>query len=91
MVVERAGRLRKSDEVKSVRIALGSDTFGATVEGASVRCSIGHSSGGIRIRDEQVGMDLWLTRLLSSLQAQAAHSEQTRLALENIVIGGSTT
>jgi len=29
--------------------------------------------------------------LLSSLQAQAAHSEQTRLALENIVIGGSTT
>ena len=91
MVVERAGRLRKSDEVKSVRIALGSDTFGATVEGASVRCSIGHSSGGIRIRDEQVGMDLWLTRLLSSLQVQAAHSEQTRLALENIVIGGSTT
>ena len=91
MVVERAGRLRKSDEVKSVRIALGNDTFDATVEGASVRCSIGHSSGGIRIRDEQVGMDLWLTRLLSSLQAQAAHSEQTRLALENIVIGGSTT
>ena len=91
MVVERAGRLRKSDEVKSVRIALGNDTFDATVEGASVRCSIGHSSGGIRIREEQVGMDLWLTRLLSSLQAQAAHSEQTRLALENIVIGGSTT
>ena len=91
MVVERAGRLRKSDEVKSVRIALGNDTFDATVEGASVRCSIGHSSGGIRIRDEQVGMDLWLTRLLSSLQAQAAHSEQTRLALETIVIGGSTT
>ena len=91
MVVERAGRFRKSDEVKSVRIALGNDTFDATVEGASVRCSIGHSSGGIRIRDEQVGMDLWLTRLLSSLQAQAAHSEQTRLALENIVIGGSTT
>ena len=91
MVVERAGRFRKSDEVKSVRIALGNDTFDATVEGASVRCSIGHSSGGIRIREEQVGMDLWLTRLLSSLQVQAAHSEQTRLALENIVIGGSTT
>src|SRR5271169_6384373 len=56
IVVEHAGRLRKSDEVKSVRITLGDDTLEAVVEGASVRCSIGHSSGGIRIRSEQVGM-----------------------------------
>jgi hypothetical protein len=88
IVVERAGRLRKSDEIKSVRITLGDDTLEAVVEGASVRCSIGHSSGGIRIRSEQVGMDTWLTRLLTTLQSEAAHSEQTRLALENILIGG---
>ena len=90
IVVERAGRLRKSDEIKSVRITLGDDTLEAVVEGASVRCSIGHSSGGIRIRSEQVGMDTWLTRLLTTLQSEAAHSEQTRLALENIVIGGQS-
>ncbi len=88
IVIERAGRLRKSDEIKSVRITLGDDTLEAVVEGASVRCSIGHSSGGIRIRSEQVGMDTWLTRLLTTLQSEAAHSEQTRLALENILIGG---
>jgi hypothetical protein len=88
LVVERAGRFRKADEIKSVRITLGGDTLEAVVEGASVRCSIGHSSGGIRIRSEQVGMDEWLTRLLATLQSEAAHSEQTRLALENIVIGG---
>ena len=35
-------------------------------------------------------MDAWLTRLLSSLQGEAAHSEQTRLALEHIVIGEQT-
>ena len=70
-----------------MRITLGDDTLEAVVEGASVRCSIGHSSGGIRIRSEQVGMDAWLTRLLTTLQSEAAHSEQTRLALENIVIG----
>ena len=85
--VERAGRLRRSDEIKSVRITLGDDTLDAVVDGGSVRCSIGHSSGGIRIRNEQVGMDAWLTRLLSTLQSEAANSEQTRLALENIVIG----
>ena len=85
--VERAGRIRKSDEIKSVRITLGDDTLEALVDGGSVRCSIGHASGGIRIRSEQVGMDAWLTRLLTTLQSEAAHSEQTRLALENIVIG----
>ena len=90
ITVERAGRFRKSDEIKSVRISLGDDTLEAVVEGGTVRCSIGHSSGGIRIRSEQVGMDAWLTRLLTTLQSEAAHSEQTRLALENIVIGGQS-
>ena len=90
VTVERAGRFRKSDDIKSVRIVLGDDTLDAVVEGATVRCSIGHSSGGIRIRSEQVSMDVWLTRLLTTLQSEAVHSEQTRLALENIVIGGQT-
>jgi hypothetical protein len=90
MTVDRAGRFRKSEEIRSVRIVLGDDALEAAVEGASVRCTIGHSSGGIRIRSERVGMDVWLTRLLTTLQAEAAHSEQARVALENIVIGGST-
>jgi len=90
MTVERAGRFRKNDEIKSVRINLGDDTLEAVVDGGSVRCGIGHSSGGIRIRSEQVGMDEWLTKLLGALQAEAAHSEKARQALEQIVIGGST-
>ncbi len=88
--VERAGRFRKSDEIKSVRISLGDDTLEAIVDGGTVRCTIGHSSGGIRIRSEKVGIDAWLTRLLSTLQSEAASSEQTRQALENIVIGGQS-
>ncbi len=88
--VERAGRFRKSDEIKSVRITLGDDTLEAAVEGGTVRCTIGHASGGIRIRSEKVGIDVWLTRLLTILQAEAANSEQTRQALENIVIGGQS-
>jgi hypothetical protein len=89
--IERAGgRIRRSDEIKSVQITLGDDTLRAEVEGAGVRCSIGHASGGIRIRSEQVGMDAWLARLLTTLNDEAAHSEQTRLALEHIVIGDSS-
>ena len=78
------------EEIKSVEIILGDDTLRADVDGATVRCSIGHASGGIRIRSEQVGMDAWLTRLLTILHNEASHSEQTRLALENIVIGESS-
>ncbi|HVA07007.1 MAG TPA: hypothetical protein VNG12_09740 [Acidimicrobiales bacterium] len=84
------GRFRKSDELKSVQITLGDDTLKADVDGSSVRCSIGHASGGIRIRSEQVGMGEWLTRLLTILRDEAVHSEKTRLALENMVIGESS-
>ena len=88
MQVERAGgRFRKSDEIKSVQIVLGDDTLRAEVEGATVRCSIGHASGGIRIRSERVDMDAWLSRLLGTLHNEASHSEQTRVALERMVIG----
>jgi len=90
LTVERAGSLlRKSDEIKAVELSMGDDVLRAEVEGASVRCTIGHSSGGIRIRSEQVSMDEWLKRLLKALQAEAKHSESARLALETIVIGGS--
>jgi hypothetical protein len=88
MQIERAGgRFRKSDEIKSMQIVLGDDTLRAEVEGATVRCSIGHASGGIRIRSEQVDMDAWLSRLLGTLHNEASHSEQTRVALERMVIG----
>jgi hypothetical protein len=89
LVVERAGGLlRKSDSIRSVRINLGDDELRADLDGASVRCTIGHSSGGIRIRSAQVDMDEWIRRLLQGLQAEATHSERARQALENIVIGG---
>jgi hypothetical protein len=88
IAVQRGGgRFRKSDEIKSVHITLGDDSLEANVDGPSVRCSIGHASGGIRIRSEQVDMQSWLVRLLGILQNEASHSERTRVALERMVIG----
>ncbi len=88
--VERAGRFRKSEEIKSLAIALGDDQFDAVVEGSTLRCTIGRTSGGIRIRSEKVDIDTWLNRLLTVLKAEAATSQAVRLALENMVIGGNT-
>ena len=89
MTVQRAGGLfRKSDEIRSIRIDLDDDQFEADVEGDSLACTIGHSSGGIRIRSQKVDVDEWITRLLAALKAEAAHSQSVRSALEAIVIGG---
>jgi hypothetical protein len=87
-VESAGGRLRKSGAIASVRITMGGDTFEAAIEGPVLRCTVGHFSGGIRIRSETVDMDEWIIRLLGALQAEAAHSESARLALEHIVIGG---
>ena len=88
--VERAGRFRKSEEIRSLSIATEDDQFDAVVDGSTLRCTIGHSSGGIRIRSEKVDVDTWLNRLLTVLKAEAATSQAVRLALENMVIGGNT-
>lgn len=87
-VERKGGLLRKSDEVRSLEANVGKEQFRAELHGAGATCTIGHSSGGIRIRSEEVGMDEWLGRLLKALQSEAAHSETARQALENIVIGG---
>jgi hypothetical protein len=68
---------------------MGNETFEAVIEGPVLRCSVAHSSGGIRIRSETVGVDEWIVRLLGALKVEAAHSESARQALENIVIGGN--
>lgn len=86
--VERKGGLfKKSDEVKSLRMTMGDETFEARPEGTTLVCSIGKSSGGIRIRSERVAPDQWLRRTLVALQAEAAHNAVARKALENMVIG----
>jgi hypothetical protein len=89
MEVQRAGgRFRKSDKVRSIRITMDGDQFDAEVDGNTLRCTIGHSSGGIRIRSEKVDVDEWLARLLTVLKAEAANSQAVRQALESMVIGG---
>jgi len=90
LTVERKGRglLKKTEEVRSVRVVMGDDQYEAVVEGSGLATTIGRVSGGIRIRSEKVGVDEWIRRLLAALQAEAAHSSKARQALENIVIGG---
>lgn len=89
LTVERAGGLlRRSGEMKAVQAQMGDDVFRAEIDGPSVHCTVARTSGGIRIRNEQVGMDEWLKRLLGALHAEAAHSDVARRTLEQFMTGG---
>lgn len=90
LAVERAGRFRKSEEIRQLSIQLGDEQFDATLDRGVVECSISRSSGGIRIRSSRVGIDEWLRRLLGALRDEAATTEATRVALESLVIGNNT-
>lgn len=87
-VDRKGGLLRKSSDITALEASIGSEQFRAAVSGPGVTCTIGHSSGGIRIRSDTVSMDEWLRRLLEALKVEASHSQTARLALESIVIGG---
>lgn len=80
---------RQSDEVKSITVRLDQDEYQAAMDGPSVRCSVGRSSGGIRIRNEQLPVELWLTRLLSALQAEAVSNQSAQAALQKVIVGGT--
>jgi hypothetical protein len=85
--VERPGRFRKSEEIQRVSIQLGDEQLEAVVDHGTLVCTIAKSSGGIRIRSSRVPVHEWIRRLLAILREEAATSEQTRQALESIVIG----
>jgi hypothetical protein len=86
--VERVGGFfKKSDEIKRVTVHLGDDRLDAVVNRGAVDCTVSRSSGGIRIRSTRVGITEWIRHLLAALKAEAASSQATRTALEQLVIG----
>ncbi len=82
------GMLRRSDEIKTLKVRIGEDEFVAEASKQQVSTTIGHDSGGIRIRTEKVPADQWLSRLLQQLQKEAAVNQSARLAIESLVMGG---
>jgi intracellular sulfur oxidation DsrE/DsrF family protein len=90
-VVYHSGGLlhHQSEEIKSITVELGPDEYQAQLDGRSVRCVVGRTSGGIRIRNEELPTEQWLGRLLDALQKEAVNNQSARAALQNVIIGGS--
>lgn len=88
-VQREGGLLRRSDEVRTLKVRIGTDQFVAEVAKGQVATSIGHDSGGIRIRTEKLPADQWLSRLLQELQKEAQTNQASRMAIESLVMGGT--
>lgn len=80
---------RSSPDVRAVTVRLDPDEYKAELDGDRVRCSVSRSSGGIRIRSEQLAVDKWLERLLGALQQEAASNQSAQAALQRVVLGGA--
>jgi hypothetical protein len=80
---------RQSEEaVKAITVHLSQDDYEAHLEGGTVRCTVGRSSGGIRIRNEELPVEQWLARLLAALKDEAVNNQSARAALQSVIIGG---
>jgi hypothetical protein len=80
---------RQSEEVKAITVHLDQDDYQAQLDGHAVQCTVGRSSGGIRIRNENLPIEKWLERLLNALQKEAINNQSARAALQNVIIGGT--
>ncbi len=90
IIASSRGRLRRQpDQIKRIRIRLDQDDYEADFVDGRLTCTVGHTSGNIRIRTEQIPIEQWLSRLLTALQKEAATNQAARAALERVVIGGT--
>jgi hypothetical protein len=80
---------RQEGEVKLVTVRLGGDDYQADLDSHPVRCTVARTSGGVRIRNEQLPVEQWLSRLLSALRDEATSNQAASSALQSVVIGGA--
>jgi len=89
-VVRSSGGLlhRSAPEVRAIVVHLGPDDYQVELDGDKVRCVVARSSGGIRIRSEELPVEQWLERLLRALQQEAENNQSAQAALQRVVLGG---
>jgi hypothetical protein len=86
--VQRARRgLLGPKVVRSITLDVGDQRLGMTREdGDQVELSRARVSGGIVIKSETLDTEAWLAELSAAMVAEAERSEQTRQALQRLLI-----
>jgi hypothetical protein len=83
----RVGGFRsKRTEVERIDVELGDARFELVAAGDVLRCARNKVVRGITLKHEEVPIDRWIRDLLDELGSVAAIGEQTRIALEGLVL-----
>lgn len=86
--VERHARKLFSHDkvVRRIAIALGDCRYTLDADGTgSVDCSRAKAVRGIVLKNERLGLSDWVTALAQDIAAQAATSEEARIALQRLL------
>jgi hypothetical protein len=83
----RVGGFRsKRTEVERIAVELGDLRFELNQTGAGVACARAKVVRGITLKREELPMPQWVSELVGEVVRNATVSEQTRLALEGLVL-----
>lgn len=83
----RVGGFRsKRTEVERISVELPDQRFELIQGGAGVACARAKVVRGITLKRDELAMQEWISELVAEVTKSAALSEQTRLALESLVL-----
>jgi hypothetical protein len=83
--VDRKGGLFGAKKVRQISVDAGDTRLRLERDGADIRTSRARLSGGIVLKNEQIGTDAWLEELGRTLAEQAQRSSTTRAALDRML------
>lgn len=72
--------------VSEIVLDTGDERLQLQRDGGRLQTARARLSGGIVIKNEALDVDAWLAALTAAVSAQAAHSERTRQALQQLVL-----
>lgn len=87
-ITRRAARLlSKQKRVTAIELDLGETRYLLAVQDGVVETRCATAVRGIVLKSEALSLDAWIDSLLRELESEARTSEQSRLALEQLVEG----
>jgi hypothetical protein len=89
VVVERRAvrRFSKEKRVARIELSLGDNRYVAVAEGGALETRCAKAVRGVVLKSEVLPLDAWLQALGAELAVEADASEQSRLALEELLSG----
>ena len=85
-IARRAGRVFSRDRrVSRIEVSFGDEQYLLTVEGGTIETRWAKVVRGVVLKTESLPLDAWIDGLARGLAAEAQTSEQSRLALEQLL------